>query len=607
MSRIVRALQHLLPLTLGGVVGLGVTSLLGSTVQAAGMAPTLMVTAPSNGSTVSGTVSVWAAASDVGFAGVTFQVNGVALGSEITAGSCSTNWNTAGAPEGTYTVSAVARDDSGNISSAAPVTVSVLNSAPQISGVSAWNINDTSASITWNTNQTTDGQVDSGYSASYGTSSFEPTMATTHTILLSGLTAGTTYHYLVHAWNTLGMSNATSDFTFTTTGGVAPPPPAGPSTPPPPAPPGPPAPTAPLISGVSVSSLGDTSVSVTWATDQASSGSVDFGTSTSYGSNATDLPMATAHGVILSNLTAGTTYHGLVHALNAQGLSSATTDFTFTTTGTVTPPAPAPAPAPAPPTTPPPTTPPPTSPSPSPAPAPTTPPTSPSTPSPAPSPGPGGNLKPVVTITSPLQSESFGLPAKVMLGANASDSDGSIRSVDFYVNGSLMGTRTAAPYTLSWVSWTTGLYTVLAVATDNQGATTASTAVTFRVEDRTNSLHSACATSDPFLAIGGGACMAGAWVPPGFSVAPNGSSTSGLIFDNASSGGGCTTSDPYATLGGGVCISGGWLPPGLQVGPKGTIDPGTCGTSDPFGSIKGIVGVCINQTWVPAIKGTIGG
>ena len=114
MSRIVRALQHLLPLALGCALGLGVTSLLGSTVHAAGMSPSLMVTAPSNGSTVSGIVSVWAAASDVGFAGVTFQVNSVALGSEITSGSCMASWNTAGAPEGTYTVSAAARDDSGN-------------------------------------------------------------------------------------------------------------------------------------------------------------------------------------------------------------------------------------------------------------------------------------------------------------------------------------------------------------------------------------------------------------------------------------------------------------------------------------------------------------
>jgi chitinase len=218
-------------------------------------------------------------------------------------------------------------------------------------------------------------------------------------------------------------------------------------------------------------------------------------------------------------------------------------------------------------------------------------------------------VKPSVALTSPLQSESFGLPAKVMLSANASDSDGSVTAVSFYVNGALMGTSTSAPYTLSWVSWTTGTYTVLAVASDNSGATTASTVVSFRVEDRTNSLHSACASKDPFLAIGGGSCMSGAWVPPGFSVSPNGASTTHPIFDNESSGGGCTTADPYSALGGGVCISGGWLPPGIQVGSKGSPSdqPTACMSSDPFSGVDGLIGVCINQTWVPAIKGTIGG
>jgi chitinase len=217
-------------------------------------------------------------------------------------------------------------------------------------------------------------------------------------------------------------------------------------------------------------------------------------------------------------------------------------------------------------------------------------------------------VKPFVALTSPLQSESFGLPAKVMFAASASDSDGSIAWVAFYVNGALMGSATSAPYTLSWVSWAPGTYTVLAVASDNRGATSVSVPVSFRVDDRTSNLHSACGTADPFLPIGGGACMSGVWVPPGFSVSPNGSSGgSGLIFDNERSGGGCTTADPYASLGGGTCIGGGWLPPGLQVGPKSSPAQGTCTTSDPFGGVPGLVGVCINQTWVPAIKGTIGG
>ena len=67
--------------------------------------------------------------------------------------------------------------------------------------------------------------------------------------------------------------------------------------------------------------------------------------------------------------------------------------------------------------------------------------------------------------------------------ASASDSDGTIAKVDFYAGTTLLGTATAAPYTLTWSGVGTGTYTLTAVATDNAGATTTSSAVSVTVSD----------------------------------------------------------------------------------------------------------------------------
>ena len=41
----------------------------------------------------------------------------------------------------------------------------------------------------------------------------------------------------------------------------------------------------------------------------------------------------------------------------------------------------------------------------------------------------------------------------------------------FYANGTLIGTRTASPYSMSWSGMASGAYTLTAVATDNLGLT----------------------------------------------------------------------------------------------------------------------------------------
>ena len=92
--------------------------------------PTVQLTAPTGG-TVAGTVAVSANASDnKGVVGVQFKLDGANLGAEDLTAPYSISWDTTTGPNGNHTLTAVARDSSGNQATSAPVTVNVFNQAP---------------------------------------------------------------------------------------------------------------------------------------------------------------------------------------------------------------------------------------------------------------------------------------------------------------------------------------------------------------------------------------------------------------------------------------------------------------------------------------------
>jgi len=93
--------------------------------------PTVNITNPTNGQTVSGTQPVAASAMDnVAVASVQFYLDGSPLGSAVTASPYATSWDTTTATAGTHTLSATATDTSGNAATSANVTVTVQNPAP---------------------------------------------------------------------------------------------------------------------------------------------------------------------------------------------------------------------------------------------------------------------------------------------------------------------------------------------------------------------------------------------------------------------------------------------------------------------------------------------
>jgi hypothetical protein len=91
------------------------------------------------------------------------------------------------------------------------------------------------------------------------------------------------------------------------------------------------------------------------------------------------------------------------------------------------------------------------------------------------------NLPPSVTVTDPVDGATFVAPATVTLTASASDPDGAIEWVEFYLNSTLVGHLLSAPLSTTLSGLAAGVYQVNAVASDNLGAATVSPAATFTV------------------------------------------------------------------------------------------------------------------------------
>jgi uncharacterized protein (DUF2141 family) len=90
------------------------------------------------------------------------------------------------------------------------------------------------------------------------------------------------------------------------------------------------------------------------------------------------------------------------------------------------------------------------------------------------------NRAPVVTVSAAAASgTALTAPATVALVATASDPDGTIVSVDFFSNDTLLVRDATAPYSHTMTGVAAGSYAISAVATDDKGAkTTATTSLT---------------------------------------------------------------------------------------------------------------------------------
>ncbi|HVX90366.1 MAG TPA: peptidoglycan-binding protein [Candidatus Paceibacterota bacterium] len=194
------------------------------TVAADTTSPSVTLDAPANNATVSGSVALSATASDdVSVSGVQFKLDtNTLIGAEDTSSPYTGTWDSTGVADGSHTLVAVARDGSGNYATSSVATVTVDNTAPVLSSISSGTPGASSATITWSTDEGASSTVNYGLTSSYGTASTSDALTTSHSITVTGLSEGTTYHFQVASADSQGNVATSSDQTFTTGSSYAP-------------------------------------------------------------------------------------------------------------------------------------------------------------------------------------------------------------------------------------------------------------------------------------------------------------------------------------------------------------------------------------------------
>lgn len=218
-------------------------------------------------------------------------------------------------PATTYYFKVISTDPTGNIASSTPNADGYMLttlSGPSITSVSASEIKNTQAIITWNTNEAANSYVIYSTNANLTgpTEVGSATDVTAHSISLTGLTTGTKYYYYVRS-GVAQNNNGGAYYNFTTTADTA----------------------GPIITGISANLVIDTSTMITWVTDEEATSKVDYGlTSGGYTLSTTlttNLDMT--HSVKLSSLTANTKYYYIVVSRDGSNNTSTSTEHDFTT------------------------------------------------------------------------------------------------------------------------------------------------------------------------------------------------------------------------------------------------------------------------------------
>lgn len=98
-------------------------------------------------------------------------------------------------------------------------TTQTDSTPPVISNVTVAAVEQDRALITWTTDDPSTSRVDYGLTTSYDQSTAEdPALVTGHSVLVTGLSPSTLYHFRAESTNELGMTSYSGDYTFTTIG-----------------------------------------------------------------------------------------------------------------------------------------------------------------------------------------------------------------------------------------------------------------------------------------------------------------------------------------------------------------------------------------------------
>lgn len=194
--------------------------------------------------------------------------------------------------------------------------------APGIFNLAASIQSATSIVVSWSTSEEATAQIEYGVDSAYGqTSLLNSSLATAHTIAISGLQPAMTYHYAVISTSAGGGRTVSPDYTFTT-----------------PRAPGPVI-NGPAVSNIILSGAGSSAtaeVSISWNTNEPATTQVVFsagGWHCTYlnASTIADVAGSTSHVVTLTGLVPNATYHYAVQSTDQSGNTSYSGDNVFTT------------------------------------------------------------------------------------------------------------------------------------------------------------------------------------------------------------------------------------------------------------------------------------
>ncbi len=126
--------------------------------------------------------------------------------------------------EGNHTVVVIAQDVLGKMNDTVSVQFSIDRSSPLLNTVVESNINESSAKITWSTDEAADAKVQYGTSTSLGTEVVASGNDTTaHELMLVNLASSTLYYYSITSCDVVDNCNSSELKNFTTTAAPQPP------------------------------------------------------------------------------------------------------------------------------------------------------------------------------------------------------------------------------------------------------------------------------------------------------------------------------------------------------------------------------------------------
>lgn len=222
-------------------------------------------------------------------------------------------------PSTTYHFRVVSRSGGGALATGEDHTFTTASSPdlrpPVIFNAGVEGITGNSAVVVWETDEPSDSRADFGPTTSYGLSASDGTLVLRHSLLLSGLSPGASYHVRPRSQDRAGNAATGPDLTFRTMETPIPPDRA-----------------PPVISDVRVEGISTDRAVVTWRTDELADSEVDYGLSAEYGLSARDPGHVLFHSVMLRDLSPSTRYHLRVKSTDVFGNGpSVSEDIVFNT------------------------------------------------------------------------------------------------------------------------------------------------------------------------------------------------------------------------------------------------------------------------------------